>query len=139
MEERGLTAYAVAQRSDGRISMSTAYRLSRLQGRVDNFDASVLDAMCDVFECEPGDLLERERPAPAAMRLPDSSQSLDAMTAAQLRDFLITLGHETQQARADALGISQAAVSKLEADPRKRINRRLAHTAELLRQLHRRV
>ena len=32
-EERGLTAYAVAQQSDGRISTSVLYRLLRSQGK----------------------------------------------------------------------------------------------------------
>lgn len=61
MAEAGLTAYAVAQKSGGRISMSTAYRLARLDGRVKSFDAGLLEALCDVFSCTPGDLLERDR------------------------------------------------------------------------------
>lgn len=61
MEERGLSAYALSKASDGRISMSTAYRLAEKEGRVQNFKADMLEALCDVLECEPGDLLEREK------------------------------------------------------------------------------
>lgn len=60
MKAQGITAYAVAQRSGGRISLSTAYRLARLDGRVQTFDAEMLEALCDVFGVGPGDLLERE-------------------------------------------------------------------------------
>jgi DNA-binding Xre family transcriptional regulator len=61
MKQRGLTAYAVSRRSGGRISMSTAYRLARLNGRLHNFNAGMLEALCDVLGVEPGDLLEREK------------------------------------------------------------------------------
>jgi DNA-binding Xre family transcriptional regulator len=59
LEEREMTPYALAKASRGRISMSTAYRLARLKGRVETFDRSVLDALCDVLSVEPGELLER--------------------------------------------------------------------------------
>jgi DNA-binding Xre family transcriptional regulator len=61
LEERGLSAYGLSKASSGRISMSTAYRLTKLDGRVQNFDADMLEALCDVLKCEPGDLLEREK------------------------------------------------------------------------------
>lgn len=54
-----MTPYALAKASDGRISMSTAYRLARLKGRVETFDRDVLEALCDVLDVEPGELLER--------------------------------------------------------------------------------
>lgn len=60
LKERDLSPYAVAKQSDGRISMSTAYRLVKLEGRVQTFDAGMLEALCDIFEIEPGELLERE-------------------------------------------------------------------------------
>lgn len=62
LDARGLTAYALAKQSEGRISMSTAYRLVRLEGRVQNFDADMLEALCDVLGVSPGELLEREAP-----------------------------------------------------------------------------
>lgn len=60
LDERGISAYALSKRSNGRISMSTAYRMTRMSGRVQNFDADFLEALCDVLKCQPGDLLERE-------------------------------------------------------------------------------
>ncbi|MBA3342035.1 MAG: helix-turn-helix transcriptional regulator [Gemmatimonadaceae bacterium] len=54
-----LTPYAVAKASGGRISLSTIYRLSRRKGVVESFDAELLEALCDVLGCTPGDLLER--------------------------------------------------------------------------------
>ena len=55
-----LTAYAVAKASGDRISLTTIYRLNRNRGRVASFDAELLEALCEVFGVEPGELLERE-------------------------------------------------------------------------------
>jgi hypothetical protein len=63
MKERELTPYFVSKRSGGRISLSTAYRLERLNGALARFDAEVVDALCDVFDVEPGALFVRERRA----------------------------------------------------------------------------
>ncbi len=59
LDERGLTAYALARDSDGRISEATAYRLVRQRGKVKTFDGDLLDALCDVLGVEPNDVLER--------------------------------------------------------------------------------
>lgn len=59
-EDRGLTAYAVAQQSDGRISTSVLYRLIRSQGKARYLDAALLDALCDVLGITPNELLEHE-------------------------------------------------------------------------------
>jgi DNA-binding Xre family transcriptional regulator len=61
LEEKGLTAYHLAKQSGGRISLSAAYRYVRLNGRIASFDSEVLEAMCDVLNVEPGELLERDR------------------------------------------------------------------------------
>lgn len=55
-----LTAYEVAKRSGGRIIPSTLYRLTRQGGRVKMFDGDLLEALCDVLDVEPGELLGRE-------------------------------------------------------------------------------
>lgn len=60
LDERELTAYEVAKRSDGRISTSVLYRLIKKRGQVELFSAPLLEALCDVLGVEPGDLLERE-------------------------------------------------------------------------------
>lgn len=65
LDARGWSAYALARASDGRVSMSTAYRLKKLGGRVQTFDADLCEALCDVLGVEPGELFERNR-APAA-------------------------------------------------------------------------
>lgn len=69
---RGLTAYAVAQQSGGRISTSVLYRLLRTEGRARYLDAELLDALCDVLGVGPGELLEQEapraEPTPATVR-----------------------------------------------------------------------
>lgn len=59
LEDRGISAYALSRQSKGRISMSTAYRLAKMRGEVQNFDADLLEALCDILKCEPGDLLQR--------------------------------------------------------------------------------
>jgi DNA-binding Xre family transcriptional regulator len=60
MEPRGLTAYALAQQSDGRISTSALYRLLKSDGRARYLDSELLDALCDVLKVNPGELLEHE-------------------------------------------------------------------------------
>ena len=60
LDHRGMSAYALAKRSKGRISMSTAYRMSRLSGRVQTFDAELLEALCDVLSVDPAELFERD-------------------------------------------------------------------------------
>lgn len=56
-----LTPYEVAKRSNGRISLSTIYRLTKKQGRVQLFDGALLEALCDVLGIDdPGRLLERD-------------------------------------------------------------------------------
>jgi DNA-binding Xre family transcriptional regulator len=57
---RGMTPYALAKASGGRISMSTAYRLKDSRGRLETYAAEMLEALCDVFDVTPGELLERE-------------------------------------------------------------------------------
>lgn len=56
------TPYAVMTASDGRISRSAIYRLAKRDGRVENFANDLLEALCDVFDVGPGELLERDRP-----------------------------------------------------------------------------
>ena len=54
-----MTPYALAKAAKGRVSLSTVYRLNRLDGRLKLLDADVLDTLCDVFDVGPGTLLER--------------------------------------------------------------------------------
>lgn len=61
LEEHNTTAYSLAQRSEGRLSASTLYRLARNKGRVRYLDAELLEALCDILDVEPGTLLERRR------------------------------------------------------------------------------
>ncbi len=60
LEERGLTAYQLAKQSEGRIDVSTLYRLTRNRGRVAMISAELLESLCDVLDVGPGELLERE-------------------------------------------------------------------------------
>jgi DNA-binding Xre family transcriptional regulator len=58
LRRRGLTAYALSKASKGRISLPMAYRLLRRRGRFNSIKSDVLDALCEVFEVNPGDLFE---------------------------------------------------------------------------------
>jgi DNA-binding Xre family transcriptional regulator len=60
LDARGWTAYQLSVASQGRISMSTAYRIVRQNGSVKCFDAALLEDLCDVLDLEPGELFERE-------------------------------------------------------------------------------
>ena len=68
LDEAGMTPYALSKQSGDRISESTAYRLVRQRGEVQMFDASVLEALCDVLEVEPGELFERDKPQTKARK-----------------------------------------------------------------------
>ena len=61
-----MTAYALAQASGGRISTSTAYRLVKKRGRLENYDAEMLEALADVFGVAIGELFERTTAPPRA-------------------------------------------------------------------------
>lgn len=60
LKAHGKTAYAVHKDSGGRISLSTAYRLKKSKGNLKFLDVDLLEALCDVFDAEPGEILERE-------------------------------------------------------------------------------
>ncbi len=59
LRDRQLTPHYLAKKSKGRISPATAFRLSQVDGEVSAVSLKVLDALCDVFECDPGELFER--------------------------------------------------------------------------------
>lgn len=63
LDERQMTAYALSHASGDRISMSTAYRLMRRQGRVQFVDMQLLDTLCDTLRVGPAELFEREKTA----------------------------------------------------------------------------
>jgi DNA-binding Xre family transcriptional regulator len=60
LEERNLTAWHLANLSDGRIPLRTAYRMVERRGRVKLFSAELLQALCDVLKCEVGEILVSE-------------------------------------------------------------------------------
>ena len=60
--EKGLTPYSLSKMTDGKISLSTAYRLKRLRGRVKTFDAEMLETLYDAFALDSlEELLERDK------------------------------------------------------------------------------
>ena len=52
------TAYAIAKASGDRISQSAAHRLVAKRGAVQRYDADLLEALCEIFDVGPGELLE---------------------------------------------------------------------------------
>lgn len=65
LERQQMTPYQLSKASGGRISMSTAYRIVRMGGRLQNFDGELLEALCDVLAVGPGELLERDGAPPS--------------------------------------------------------------------------
>lgn len=55
------TAYAISRASKDRISMSAAHRLVAKRGIIQRFDADLLEALCEIFDVEPGELIERDK------------------------------------------------------------------------------
>lgn len=60
LKSRGITPYALAKRSAGRISLSTVYRLVERRGQLSTYSADLLNALCDVLDIKPGELFERD-------------------------------------------------------------------------------
>lgn len=59
LAERDMTPYQLAKESEGRLSLSTCYRLAR--GDVDKISTSTVEALCDVFGIkDPGPLFARD-------------------------------------------------------------------------------
>jgi hypothetical protein len=52
------TAYAIAKASRDRISMSAAHRLVAKEGAVQRYDADLIEALCEMFAVEPGELFQ---------------------------------------------------------------------------------
>ncbi|MBA3319692.1 MAG: helix-turn-helix domain-containing protein, partial [Gemmatimonadales bacterium] len=76
----------MAKRSEGRISLSTAYRCQQLNGEVKSFDAAVLEALCDVPDVKPGELLVRDSAKKARRHQRDTCDPSSSPTAARASD-----------------------------------------------------
>jgi DNA-binding Xre family transcriptional regulator len=69
MEARGIkTAYGLEQFADGALTISAAHRLVKSKGRPKRVDLVTLEALCDVFNVRPGELLEHEPRKPKRHR-----------------------------------------------------------------------
>jgi DNA-binding Xre family transcriptional regulator len=60
LKERGVTAYAVARDSGGRLAIRSLYRLVKRRGRVTMVSAKTIEALCDVLRASPNELIELE-------------------------------------------------------------------------------
>lgn len=61
LEQRGISGYRLAKLANGRLSLSTVYRLLRRRGRFDRITAEHLAAFCDALDVGPGELLDRRK------------------------------------------------------------------------------
>jgi len=61
LDERGMSAYALVKLSDGRVDMTTAYRILQQDGRLRFFSAALLDTLVEILGVTIADLLEPER------------------------------------------------------------------------------
>lgn len=61
LKDSGLTSYRVAKNSNGRIKPATIYRLKKGKGWLPTFDNDMIEALCDIFQVEPGELWERDK------------------------------------------------------------------------------
>lgn len=58
-----MTAYQLALEFRARgISETVAYRLTKADGHLSRFDAKILDALADILDVAPSELLERDKP-----------------------------------------------------------------------------
>ena len=56
LKKRGWTAYRLAKETG--LSITLCYRLAKPEGRFGRLDAKTLERLCEVFDCQPGELLE---------------------------------------------------------------------------------
>lgn len=62
LKESGLTSYAIAKNSGGRVKPATIYRLKRGKGWLPTFDNDLLEVLCEAFGVDDfNDLLERDK------------------------------------------------------------------------------
>lgn len=61
LDERQWTPLDLTRRSAGRISQRAAYRYMELDGHLTCYDDGLLEALCDIFAVEPGDLFTRDK------------------------------------------------------------------------------
>lgn len=59
LADKGMSWYALSRDSRGRISLSTAYRIKKGDGRGRFYDAEILDAICETLNVPASALLER--------------------------------------------------------------------------------
>jgi DNA-binding Xre family transcriptional regulator len=60
MAQRQTNPRRIELATQGAINARTLYRIKAMDGRPRFFDAELLDALCQVLEVGPGDLLEHE-------------------------------------------------------------------------------
>lgn len=58
LSEKVPTAYAIANASNERISLSSAHRLVRKRGIVQRYDADLIEALLEIFGVTIGELFE---------------------------------------------------------------------------------
>lgn len=68
LREKGMTPYKLARLSEGRISLSTLYRIIRADGQAPTFESKLLDAICDILGAQPAELMERDGEKPRGKR-----------------------------------------------------------------------
>jgi DNA-binding Xre family transcriptional regulator len=60
LDERQLSGYGLSAATRGKVSLSTVYRWIRAKGRIETVDISLLGALCEALNVEPGDLFEMQ-------------------------------------------------------------------------------
>jgi DNA-binding Xre family transcriptional regulator len=83
MNAKGITnAHELAAASDGRISITSAYRLVKARGKLERM-GPLLEALCDVLGVEASELLERENVPTVAPHKPATKRTSKAATPAK--------------------------------------------------------
>lgn len=77
LDERDMSAYALVKSSNGRIDMTTAYRILQQDGRLRFFSAELLDTLLELLGVTIAELLEPE----PTKRKPRSARRSNAQRA----------------------------------------------------------
>lgn len=77
LTEAGLTAWGLHKAAPHAITPTMAYRLVRERGQLEAFPRKTLEALAEVLQCAPCELLTFDPPPPAERR-PRAKKSTDA-------------------------------------------------------------
>lgn len=83
LDRNALTAWGLHKAAPHAITATMAYRLVRERGQLETFPRKTLEALADVLQCAPGDLLTFDPPPAAKAKKPPAKKATTAAAPAR--------------------------------------------------------